>query len=249
MDANDRVAGRLEVGDTGPVGVIGLEPLEGLGGVVHRGERIDEGLNRRGECGVGADEVGPQRVAAVGGHLLGGEDRRERRRRRERDVGVPAVVVTGPLRPVADAERIVTAVEHEDLGVFVVESALEGVGRGELTEGAAECDLLGRADVLVTKEHDAPAQQRGAQRVDNVRVSGSRRSIPATIAPIEAVSGSTSIGRSVSSIIVSPRRSRRARRGRRRRSADRRGCRRMAAQRPREPEPFVEHDTARVADS
>ena len=115
---------------------------------------------RPGDSGaVGVDEVGPQGVAAPLGDHLGGQDRRQRRPGRERHVGVPAVVVAGPAPRSPMPRRVVPAVEHEDLGVIVVETALQGVGGRELAEGAAEGDLLGRRDVLVAEEHDPPPQQ------------------------------------------------------------------------------------------
>ena len=43
-----------------------------------------------------------------------------------------------------------------------VDATAHGMGRRDLTEQSAEGDLLGGGDVLVAEEHDAPAQQGGA---------------------------------------------------------------------------------------
>ena len=134
--------------------------------VVDGDERVDEAADARRQRAVGGDEVGPQRVTAALGDLLGGEDRGQRRALGERDVGVPAVVVARAGAAVADAEAVVAAVQHEDLRMVVVEPALQRMGRRQRSEAPTEGDELARRDVLVAEEHDPPAQQGAAHRGD-----------------------------------------------------------------------------------
>lgn len=66
----------------------------------------------------------------------------------ERDVGVPAVIVTGALSvrsaAVADSQLVVEAVENENFGMVVVQAAHQWMRRREFAECATEGNLLGR---------------------------------------------------------------------------------------------------------
>ena len=119
-------------------------------------ERVDEASHGRRQRPVGADEIGPQRVATDGRHLTGGEHRRHRRLCREGHIGVPPVVVARRLRSITDAERVVLAVEHQHLGVLVVEPRHERMSGRQVAERSAEHDELARREVLVADEDHAP---------------------------------------------------------------------------------------------
>ncbi len=166
VDADDGMAHRGH--RRHPLAPALLEAVERPGRVVHGDQRIEVGAQAGGEGAIGGHEVGPQGVAAALRDLLGGQDRGHRRLGRERDVGVPAVVVARAVAAVADAQAVVLAVQHEDLGMLGVEAALQRMGRRELAEGPPEGDLLARRDVLIAQEHDPPAQQGRADVGDDL---------------------------------------------------------------------------------
>ena len=147
--------------------VVVLEAVERPRRVVDRDERIDERADARRQRAVGGDEVGPQRVAADGGDLLGGQDRRQRRARRERDVGVPAVVVAGTRRRgrrCRGGSRGCRARGSRDGRRRARPAAGGPASASPKRRPNATC--WRRRDVLVAEEHDAPAQQRAADRRD-----------------------------------------------------------------------------------
>jgi len=129
----------------------------GTAGAVDGGQAVEDSLHAVRQALVGLVLVGEHRVAAKFRHLARIEHRPQRRAFEITDVGVPAATeIAGLLGLLAD---------FKDLGIS--RHRLDELMDLQLTEAAAEIELLLRGQMLVMKEDNEMLEQRRADLADH----------------------------------------------------------------------------------
>ena len=124
---------------------------------VNRAQRVDKAAHRRRQPLIGGNEVGPERVAAIGRDRHAAQDRGERWVDRRRNVGVPA-------RPRRHHHRFSVLVggavlgDRVDLGI-ALDVAEHRMPDGRLAELARHRDMLSVIEVLAAEEYHLPFQE------------------------------------------------------------------------------------------